>query len=66
MAATFDKRSKQAKFDETQLVRLRRIDMYKAYVYHNSEEKEALEKELLAKTPPKKRKALSKALMDFF
>ncbi|MBL0741398.1 hypothetical protein [Chryseolinea lacunae] len=40
--------------------------MYKAYVYHNFEEKEALEKELLAKIPAKKRKALSKALMDFF
>lgn len=42
------------------------MDMYKAYVYHSFEEKEALEKELLAKIPFKKRKALSKALMNFF
>ena len=40
--------------------------MYKAYVYHSFDEKEALEKELLAKISPKKREALSKALMDFF
>ena len=40
--------------------------MYKAYVYHSFEEKEALAKELLAEIPLKKRKALSKALMDFF
>ncbi|HEY5747865.1 MAG TPA: hypothetical protein VIU12_17450 [Chryseolinea sp.] len=40
--------------------------MYKVYISIVLKEKVALEKELLAKIPRKKRKALSKALMDFF
>jgi hypothetical protein len=40
--------------------------MIKPIVYHNFEEKEALEKELMAAIPEKKRASASKALMDIF
>ncbi len=40
--------------------------MIKAIVYHKIEEKEALEKELMAAVPEKKRASASKALMNIF
>ncbi|SKC45769.1 hypothetical protein SAMN05660236_0698 [Ohtaekwangia koreensis] len=40
--------------------------MIKAIVYHRIEEKEALERELMAAVPKKKREAASKALMNIF
>jgi len=40
--------------------------MIKAIVYHKIEEKEALEKELVAAVPEKKRASASKALMNIF
>jgi len=40
--------------------------MIKPIVYHNIEEKEALEKELMAAVPDKKRASASKALMNIF
>jgi hypothetical protein len=40
--------------------------MIKPIVYHNFEEKEALEKQLMAAIPDKKRASASKALMNIF
>jgi len=40
--------------------------MIKPIVYHNIEEKELLEKELMAAIPDKKRASASKALMNIF
>jgi hypothetical protein len=40
--------------------------MIKAIVYHNIEEKEALERKLMAGIPDKKRASASKALMNIF
>lgn len=40
--------------------------MIKPIVYHNIEEKEALERKLMAAIPAKKRASASKALMNIF
>jgi hypothetical protein len=40
--------------------------MIKAIVYHSFEEKEILERELMARIPIKRRRLLSRALMDIF
>lgn len=40
--------------------------MIKPIVYHSFEEKEALERELMASVPSKKRASASKALMSVF
>jgi hypothetical protein len=40
--------------------------MIKPIVYHNVEEKELLEKELMAAIPDKKRASAAKALMNIF
>lgn len=40
--------------------------MIKPIVYHSFEEREILERELIAKIPEEKRLATSKALMDIF
>lgn len=41
-------------------------EMIKPIVYRNIEEKELLERELMATIPAKKRELVSKALMDIF
>ena len=40
--------------------------MIKPIIYHSFEEKEQLEKVLMAKIPAQKRKAVAKALMEIF
>jgi hypothetical protein len=42
------------------------ITMIKPIVYHNIEEKELLEKEMMASVPEKKREKVSRALMKIF
>lgn len=56
---------KNPNFDD--LIRVKRLDnMIKPIVYHSFEEKEALERELMPRIPLKRRRLISKALMDIF
>jgi hypothetical protein len=55
------------KFDETNAYQSRLLlTMIKPIVYHNFEEKELLEKKLMAIIPQDKRQSASEALMSIF